>query len=101
MTEGLHWFDSFYHAKMKIAEYFKVYNYRRKHRSLKRLSPYQYLNRFFPEFSGKHPFVFSDSLSRVALDAGQDCEATCLALDKVKDENAIFLSSENQKSLLN
>jgi len=95
------WFDSFYHAKMKIAEYFKVYNYRRKHRSLKRMSPYQYLKRFFPEFSDKHPFVFSDSLSRVALDAGQDSEATCHALDKVKDENANFVSSENQKNLLN
>jgi hypothetical protein len=86
---------------MKIREYYRIYNYKRKHRALKRKSPFQYLNSFFPEFSDKHPFAFSDSLSRVALDAGQDCAATCLALGKGKDENATFVASENREILLN
>jgi transposase InsO family protein len=95
------WFDSLYHARIRLQEYYMIYNYRRKHRSLRRRSPYQYIRVFFPDFSDKHPFVFSASLSRVALDAGKDCGATCLALDKESDENTIFVKSENQDSLLN
>ncbi len=95
------WFDSLFHARMKLQEYFLIYNYRRKHRSLRRKSPYQYVRTFFPDFSDKHPFVFSDTLSRVALDEGRVSGATCLALDKVLDENTIFVKSENQDSLLN
>jgi hypothetical protein len=56
----------------------------------------QYLNSFFPDFSDKHPFAFSGFLSRVALDVGGDFAATCLAPDKVKDENATFVASENR-----
>jgi len=37
-----YWFDSFYYAKMKIADYYKFYNSRRRHRSLKRRSPDQH-----------------------------------------------------------
>lgn len=85
------WFDSYYHAKMKIGDYFKVYNYKRKHRSLKRLSPYQYLNRFFPEFSDKHPFKFSGDLSRESLDVRGESADTCLALDN-SDENYSFVN---------
>jgi putative transposase len=95
------WLESLYHARMKISEYYRIYNYKRKHRALKRKSPYQYLNSFFPDFSDKHPFVFSDSLSRVASDVGGNSAATCLALDKVKDENATFVPSENRKIHLN
>jgi transposase InsO family protein len=95
------WFDSLYHARMRLQAYFLIYNYRRKHRSLRRKSPYQYVRTFFPEFSDKHPFVFSASLSRVALDVCRVGGATCLALDKESDENTIFVKSENQDSLLN
>jgi putative transposase len=95
------WFDSIYHARLKIGEYYRIYNFKRKHRSLKRKSPYQYIKSFFPEYSDKHPFAFSDSLSRVALGEGKDCAATCLALDKVKEENAIFVASERKEILLN
>jgi putative transposase len=95
------WLESLFHARMKIREYYKVYNYKRKHRSLKRKSPFQFLKSFFPDYADRHPFAFSDPLSRVASDAGQDCEATCLALDKVKDENATFVPSENRDILLN
>lgn len=95
------WFDSLYHARMRLQDYFMIYNYRRKHRELKRRSPYQYVRTFFPEFSDKHPFVFSASLSRVALDVRRVSGATCLALDKESDENTIFVQSENQDSLLN
>ena len=95
------WFDSLYHARMRLQEYYMIYNYRRKHRSLRRRSPYQYIRAFFPDFSDKHPFVFSASLSRVALDVCKVGGATCLALDKESDENAIFVQSENQDSLLN
>jgi hypothetical protein len=95
------WLESLFHARMKIREYYRVYNYKRKHRALRRKSPYQYLNSFFSDFSHKHPFAFSDSLSRLALDAGGVCAATCLALDKVKDENATFVPSENREILLN
>jgi len=95
------WMESLFHARMKIREYYRIYNYKRKHRALKRKSPYQYLHSFFPDFSDKPPFAFSDALSRVALDVGGDCAATCLALDKVKDENATFVASENREILLN
>lgn len=37
-----YWFDSLYHAKMKINDYYKFYNSRRKHRSLKRQTPDQF-----------------------------------------------------------
>ena len=42
-----YWFDSFYHAKMKINDYYKFYNSKRRHRSLNRLSPDQFF--FFNE----------------------------------------------------
>ena len=87
------WFDSIYHAREKLAAYYLIYNYRCKHRSLKRKSPYQYINTFFPDFADKHPFAFSDSLSRVAsVELGHGV-ATCLALDKVVEENEIFVAS--------
>lgn len=95
------WFESLYHARMKIKDYYLIYNYRRKHRSLGKKSPYQYMKTFFPDFSDKHPFLFSDSLSRVALNEGEDRGATCLALDKGNSENNTFVASENQKIVLN
>ena len=95
------WFDSLYYARMKISDYYKIYNFRRKHRSLGRKSPYRYIKTVFPEFADKHPFAFSDSLSRVALENGEACAATGLALDKEKDENVSFVQSENQDLLLN
>jgi hypothetical protein len=54
----------------------------------------------FPYYADKQPFASTDSLSRVALDAGEVCVATCLALDKAKDENATFVSPENRDILL-
>jgi putative transposase len=95
------WFDSIYHAREKLAAYYLIYNYRRKHRSLKRKSPYLYLKTFFPDIADKHPFAFSDSLSRVASVAMGPGVATCLALDKARKENEIFVTSGNQKVLLN
>jgi hypothetical protein len=85
---------------MLIKDYYQVYNYKRKHRSLKRRSPYQYIKTFFPEFSDKHPFAFSGDLSRVALAGGPDRGATCLALDK-NSENDSFVNQKNQEILLN
>ena len=41
-----YWFDSIYYAKMKIRDYYRVYNAKRKHRSLKRLSPDQFWNNY-------------------------------------------------------
>jgi putative transposase len=95
------WFDSIHQGRMQLRDYFNIYNYRRKHRSLGRRSPYQYVKTFFPDLTDKHPFVFSDSLSRVALDECQKGGATCLALDKERDENTSFVKSENQDLLLN
>lgn len=96
------WFDSLYHAREKINDYYRIYNFRRKHRSLGKKSPYHFINTFFPDFSDKHPFLFSEfSLSRVALEVGEPCEATCLALDKDDSENNKFVASENQKIVLN
>ena len=86
---------------MKAGDYYRIYNYKRKHRSLKRKSPFQYLKLYFPDFSDKYPFAFSDSLSRMALDLGKDYGATCLALDKAKDKNATFMPSENRDILQN
>ena len=56
------WFESLYHARMKIKDYYLIYCYRRKHRALKRRSPYQYIKTFYPDLADKHPFAFSDSL---------------------------------------
>ena len=91
------WFDSLHHARMVIDGYYRVYNYSRKHRPLKRKSPYQYIKTFFPDFSDKQPFAFSGALSRVPLAGGQAGAGTCLALDKEKQENAIFVKSGKQK----
>ncbi len=95
------WFESLYHARMKIQDYYKIYCFRRKHRSLNRRSPYQFIKTFYPEFADKHPFVFLDSLSSVALDSGVECGATCLALDKEMDENGSLVKSERQDLGLN
>ena len=81
-------------------DYYQVYNFKRKHRSLKKRSPYHYIKTFFPDFSDKHPFAFSGDLSRVALISGEDRGATCLALDE-NSENDIFVNQENQDLLLN
>jgi putative transposase len=95
------WFESIYHARMMIQDYYRIYNFRRKHRALRRRSPYQYIKAIFPDFANKHPFTFSDTLSRVALDCERNSVATCLALDKEVEENEIFVASENQEILLN
>lgn len=94
------WFESLQDARMKIKDYYKIYCYRRKHRALKRRSPYQYVKYFFPEFADKHPFAFSDSLSSVALDRAVASADTRLALDE-KNENETFVNTENQEILLN
>ena len=95
------WFDSLFQARLKLREYFNVYNFRRKHRSLRRRSPYQYIKTFFPEFADKHPFTFSDSLSRMASEKELDSADTCLVLDKEGYENGSFVESENRDLLLN
>ena len=95
------WFESLYHARMKIQDYYKIYCYRRKHRALKKRSPYQYIKTFHPEFADKHPFAFSDSLSSVALDSVVESGATRLALDKETNENESFVQSESQDLRLN
>ncbi len=95
------WFDSLFQARLKLRDYFNVYNFRRKHRSLKKRSPYQYIKTFFPEFADKHPLAFSNSLSRIALENEQDSGATCLVLDKEGYENESFVQSENRDLLLN
>jgi transposase InsO family protein len=95
------WFESVYHARMKIKDYYLIYCYRRKHRALKRRSPYQYIKTFYPDLADKHPFAFSDSLSSVALDRVVERGATGHALDKEKDENETFVQSENQDLSLN
>ena len=95
------WFDSLYHARMRINDYYRIYNFRRKHRSLRRKSPYGYIKTFYPDFADKHPFAFSDSLSRVASENEEICAATSLALDKERDENGSFVQSERQDLLLN
>jgi transposase InsO family protein len=95
------WFESLYHARMKIKDYYMIYCYRRKHRALKKRSPYQYIKTFYPEFADKHPFAFSDSLASVALEKALESGATCRALDKETDENESFVPSERQDIRLN
>jgi putative transposase len=95
------WFESVYHARMKIKDYYLICCYRRKHGAMKRRSPYQYIKTFYPDLADKHPFAFSDSLSSVALDRVVERGATGHALDKEKDENGTFVESENQDLLLN
>ncbi len=94
------WFDSIYHARMLFQQYYQVYNFKRKHRSLKRRSPYQYINAFYPDFSDKHPFAFTGDLSRVASVNGEGSGATCLALDE-NPGNDKFVNQKNQDLLLN
>lgn len=42
-----YYFDSIYYAKWKIADYYNVYNQKRKHRSLRRKTPEQAWNDYF------------------------------------------------------
>ena len=42
-----YWFDSIHYAKWKIQDYYKIYNSKRKHRSLKRRTPDQVWNEYF------------------------------------------------------
>ena len=94
------WFENIYHARMLVHDYYQVYNFKRKHRSLKKRSPYHYIKTFFPDFSDKHPFAFTGDLSRVAWDCEEDRGATCLALDE-NPENDEFVNQKNQDLLLN
>jgi len=94
------WFENIYHARMLVHDYYQVYNFKRKHRSLKKRSPYHYIKTFFPDFSDKHPFAFTGDLSRVAWDCEEDRGATCLALDE-NPENDKFVNQKNQDLLLN
>ncbi len=48
-----YWFDTLQYAKWKINGYYKTYNEKRKHRSLKRKSPDQVWNEYFME-NGNH-----------------------------------------------
>ena len=86
---------------MKISDYYRIYNFRRKQRALGRRNPYKYIKPLFSELADKHPFAFSDSLSSVALISGQKSVATILALDKGGNENGNFVKSEIQDILLN
>lgn len=94
------WFENIFHARMLIHDYYQVYNFKRKHRSLKKRSPYHYIKTFFPDFADKHPFAFTGDLSRVAWVGGEERGATCLALDE-NSGNDNFVKSENQDLLLN
>ena len=45
-----YWFDSFHYAKWKISDYMTHYNNRRRHRSLKKMSPANYWTMMYPDF---------------------------------------------------
>ena len=60
------------------------------------------ISRLFEAPSGfGFPFAFSDSLSRVASVVKVPGVAACLVPDKARKENEIFVTSENQKIVLN
>jgi putative transposase len=47
------WFDSIYHAKMKMADYYRFYNSRRRHRSLNKKCPDQYWKMYYENLNQK------------------------------------------------
>jgi hypothetical protein len=95
------WFDSLYHARMKIRDYYMIYNYRRKHRSLKKRSPYKYIQTYFPEYAAMRPFaaVASEYIMQtptIQLGAGGG------ALSQEKEIYQVNIeTTESQKILLN
>jgi len=54
-----YWFDSIHYARWKIAEYYKTYNSRRKHRSLRRQTPDQVWNANYELFKTEEKSMFN------------------------------------------
>jgi len=54
-----YWFDSIHYAKWKIEGYYKTYNQKRKHRSLKRRSPDQVWNDYYEPIKKQEKLLFN------------------------------------------
>jgi len=54
-----YWFDSIHYAKWKIEGYYKTYNQKRKHRSLKRKSPDQVWNEYYESIKTQEKLLFN------------------------------------------
>jgi transposase InsO family protein len=53
-----YWFDTIHYARWKIADYYKTYNQKRKHRSLKRKTPDQVWNNYFETLKTEEKKLF-------------------------------------------
>lgn len=90
-----YWFDSFNYAKWKIDDFYKFYNSRRRHRSLKMLSPEKYWQLFFPDY-----LPHSDKAKSGSFVKGSEERGTCEALDK-NEAFATFVGVNKPLNLLN
>jgi putative transposase len=93
-----YWFDSFAYAKWKITDYMTHYNNRRRHRSLKKLSPANYWTMMFPDFPIRQPAAESGENVKGGFGGAAEMERP-LAKPLTFSERRLHLpEAENQAS---
>jgi transposase InsO family protein len=93
-----YWFDSFAYAKWKITDYMSHYNNRRRHRSLKKLSPANYWTIMFPDFPLRQQGAESGEIVK-GVDSLKNQTPSTLALPLTISERRLpLLEAENQVS---
>jgi len=90
-------FDSYYEAKLTIEAYMNYYNNKRRHGSLKRITPMEKWNEYFAPSSSVMPQIaqVSEKMSRVP-----ECVGTRLALD-IFGDTANFANQKMNENVLN
>lgn len=93
-----YWFDSFAYAKWKTNDYMSHYNNRRRHGSLKKLSPANYWTMMFPDFPIRQQGAGSGEIVK-GVDSTKNKTPSTLALPLTISERRLPLpEAENQAS---
>ena len=93
-----YWFDSFSYAKWKLNDYMFHYNNRRRHRSLKKLSPVNYWTMMFPDFPIRPQTADSGEIVK-GVDSIKNQTTSTLALPLTISERRLPLpEADNQAS---
>jgi putative transposase len=90
-----YWFDTYHYAKWKIADYYRFYNSKRRHGSIKMMSPEKYWQLFFSDYLPNAKPAESGMIVK-----GSDAGGTCEALDN-HGAKATFALVNKTQSLLN
>lgn len=86
-----YWFDTYHYAKWKIEEYYKFYNSKRRHGSIRKMAPEKYWQIFFSEYLHN----LTQAKSGVIV-KGEEVRRTCEALDN-NGVFATFVGSDKPK----